>query len=148
MADKTLSEMANPLFFDSNIINGLFRWTESVAAVKNQGVKLAGADGPPIDVDLIDGANQSTIGVVLEGGSAQNEMVVILSVYSAIVALTVGTGGVTRGEKVKFDASNDIVPAVTADVGTAATGATETRVIGVALQTGAAADIIYVGLTH
>ena len=107
-----------------------------------------GSGVPPIDVDLIDGANQSTIGVVLEGGSAQNEMVVILTLYSAVISLTVGTGGVTRGEKVKTDASGDIVPAVTADVGTAATGATETRVIGVALQTGAAADVIYVGLTH
>ena len=148
MVDKTLSEMANPLFFDSSIVNGLFRWTESVAAVKNQGVKLAGADGPPIDVDAQDGVADSVIGVVLEGGSATNEMVTILSLYTGIVSFTVGTAGVTRGEKVKFDAAGDVVPAVTADVGTAATGATETRVIGVALQSGADGDIIYVGLTH
>jgi len=148
MVDKTFNESANPLFFDGSIVNGLFRWTEATAAVKNAPVKLAGADGPPIDVDAIDGANQQTIGVVLEGGAVTNDMVVILTMFTGIVSFIAGTAGVTRGEKVKTDAAGDVVPAVTADVGTAATGATETRVVGVALQTGADGDIIYVGLTY
>jgi len=147
MVDKTLSEMANPLFFDSNIVNGLFRWTESVAAVKNTPVKLAGADGPPIDVDAVDGAGQQSIGVVLEGGSATNEMVTILTLYHAVISIVCG-GTCTRGSKVKTDASGEVTDALIGDVGTGATGATETRVLGVALQSGAAADIIYIGLTH
>ncbi len=147
MVDKTISEMANPLFFDSAIVNGLFRWTESVAAVKNTPVKLAGADGPPIDVDLIDGTNQLTIGVVLEGGAVTNDMVVILTLYTAVISITCG-GTCTRGSKVKTDASGEVTDALIGDVGTGATGATETRVLGVALQSGATNDIIYVGLTH
>jgi len=147
MVDKTFTDGASPLFFPAGVVNGLFRWTEgATAAVKGALVKLAGADGPPIDVDLVDGANNQNIGVVFEGGQKLNDIISILTKYTGIISMTVGTGGVTRGDDVKSDASGDIIIAATADVGTAATGATVTRVVGTALQSGAAADIVYVGL--
>jgi len=147
MVDKTISEMANPLFFDGSIVNGLFRWTDAGAAVKNAPVRLKGVDGPPIDVGAMTGADQQTIGVVLEGGAVTNDLVVVLTLFTGVVSFTVGTAGVTGGSKVKTDAIGEVEDAVIGDVGTGATGATETRVIGVALQTGANGDIVYVGLT-
>ena len=146
MVDKTLSEMANPLFFDGSIVNGLFKWTDATAAVKNAPVRLK-ADGPPVEVGAMTGADQQTIGVVLEGGGALNDMVVVLTLFTGIIHSIVGTAGVTRGSKVKTDAIGEVEDAVIGDLGTGATGATETRVLGVALQTGANGDIVYVGLT-
>lgn len=146
MTDKTFADGASPLFFPAGVVNGLFRWTEgAVAAVKGAVVKLAGVDGPPIDVDLVDGADQSNIGVVFEGGQKLNDIISILTKYTGIIAVTCG-GTVARGAKVKTDASGEIVAAVTADVGTAATGATETRVLGTVLQSGVVTDIVYLGL--
>jgi len=147
MADKTFTDGASPLFFPAGVVNGLFRWTEgATAAVKGALIKLAGADGPPIDVDLVDGANDQNIGVVFEGGQKLNDIISILTKYSGIISMTVGTGGVTRGDDVKSDANGEVIVAATADVGTAATGATVTRVVGTALQSGVATDIIYIGL--
>ena len=66
MTDKTLSGMANPFSFGGPVVNGLFKWTDSVAAVKNEGVRLK-ADGPPIEVGAVSAANQAVIGVVFSG---------------------------------------------------------------------------------
>lgn len=148
MVDKTFTANANPLFFDGAIVNGLFRWTDAGAAVKNKPVRLKAVDGPPIDVGAMTAVDQQFIGVVLEGGAATNDQVVVLTPYSAIIGMTVGTGGSTRGSKQKTLANGDITDALLGDVGTGATGATETRVVGVALQSGAAADIIYVGISQ
>ena len=146
MADKTFTNMANPLFFNNPTVNGLFRWTDASGAVKNTPVRLKGTDGPPIDVGAMTGAGQAAIGVVLEGGEVTNDIVVVLTKYTAVVSLTCGAA-CTRGSKVKTDASGEIEDAVLADVGTGATGATEGRIIGQALQSGVATDIIYIGLT-
>lgn len=146
MVDKTFAGSANPLFFDGAINNALFRWTDSGAAVKNTAVRLKGVDGPPIDVGAMTAAGQQSIGVVLEGGAVTNDIVVVLTKYNAIVAMTAG-GTVTRGSMQKTDASGEITDALLADVGTGATGATEGRIIGQALQSGVATDILYIGLS-
>jgi len=147
MTDKTFTDGASPLFFPAGVVNGLFRYTEpgGVPAPKGAVLKLAGADGPPIDVDLVDGADDQNIGVVFEGGQTLNSIISILTKYSGIIAVTCG-GTVTRGAMVKTDAAGEIVAAVTADVGTAATGATQTRVLGTVLQSGVVTDIVYLGL--
>lgn len=146
MTDKTFADGASPLFFPAGVVNGLFRWTEgATAAVKGAVVKLAGADGPPIDVDLVDGVDDQNIGVVFEGGQKLNDIISILTKFTGIIAVTCG-GTVVRGADVKTDGSGEIVAAVTADVGTAATGATVTRVLGTVLQSGVVTDIVYLGL--
>lgn len=143
MTDKTLSGAANPLFFGGPIVNGLFKWTDSTGAVKNDPVKLK-ADGPPIEVGLA-GANDAVIGVVLEGGAAQNDMVVVLTKFTAVVAMTAG-GTIARGVTVKIAASKEIVEAVLTEGAPNVSDITEGRVLGVALQSASDADIIYVGV--
>jgi len=113
-------------------------------AVKNTSVITAGSrvrfGATDIEVDATSGANDDTcFGTALEGGTGNAGGTVLIDVAldgHQIVAMTVGTGGSTRGLK-QVQAANGVT-----DAPANADGTVVHTSIGIAMQTGVAGDLI------
>lgn len=79
-------------------------------------------------------------GVITAASLNANDVVEVLHPFNAIEAMLVGTGGTTRGKKqvVVADGITDAAPT--------GGGTTAVEVVGIALQTGVALDLVGVGL--
>lgn len=80
--------------------------------------------------------DDTVIGVAIDDGVAADRVQIAL--IGPVVKTKVGTGGSTRGKKQAVSSSNDGVT----DAPTSASGNTQTPLVGVALQSGVAADLI------
>lgn len=93
-----------------------------------------------IEVDLTSGAADDTqIGTALEAGVGNAGGTVLIDVVLdgvLIVAMTVGTGGSTRGAK-QINAANGVTDAPANGGGT-----TSRSIVGIAMQTGVVGDLI------
>lgn len=136
--------MTSPLRATQDLKNALIKRY----AVKNgvtlsvgQRVRFGTSDH---EVDAPSGADDdTTIGTALEAGTAtatDGTWIDVCLDFYAIVPMTVGTGGSTRGLKQKLAADG------CTDAPANGGGTTSHPIIGVAMQTGVATDRIGVGL--
>lgn len=130
MAVRANADLKNALIKRYTVKNG------TTLAVGNR-VRFGGSD---TEVDLTSGANDdTTFGTALEAGvgnSAGSVLVDVVLDGHQIVAMTVGTGGSTRGVK-QVAAANGVTDAPANGGGTVAHS-----IIGIAMQTGVAGDLI------
>lgn len=137
--------MTSPLRANQDLKNALIKRysiKDGVTIAKGARVRFGGSD---TEIDNISGADDdTTFATALEGGTGIGTTVWIEVAldFPLVVAMVVGTGGATRGKKQKIAA--DGVTDAPANGG----GTTSHPIVGVALQTGVAGDLIGVGIAN
>jgi hypothetical protein len=130
MATRANQDLKNALIKRYSVKNGV------TLAVGNR-VRFGTSDS---EVDLTSGAADDTqIGTAIEAGvgnAAGSVLVDVVLDGVVIVAMTVGTGGSTRGVK-QLNAANGVTDAPANGGGT-----TSRAIVGIAMQTGVVGDLI------